>query len=122
MFPAARRLGGVAALCVLVFAVAGCGGGKASHSSKVLAASRLEWTAGKELGSRGMLGDCATATGSHHRMLIVCRSASTGAFSRTCWSAPDATSIANGGWEDASTDPGCSGAQAAAGQAGLFGH
>jgi len=122
MFSAASRLGGVAALCVLVVAVAGCGGGTSTHGSSVLAASRSGWTGGTQLGKHGVLGACATATGSHHRLLIVCRSASTAAFSKTCWSAPDQESIAEGGWEDASTDPACTAAQSAAEHAGLFRH
>ena len=121
MSTADPRLGGVAALCVLVVVAAGCGGGTATHSSSVLAASRSAWTAGTQLGDHGVLGACATATGSHHRLLIVCRSPSTAAFGKTCWSAPDRKSIANGGWEDASSDPSCTAAQFAAEKAGLFG-
>jgi len=122
MSSAAPRLGGVAALGVLAVVAAGCGGGSTTHNSSVLAASRSGWTGGTQLGNHGVLGACATATASHHRLLIVCRSPSTAAFGKTCWSAPDQKSIAGGAWEDDSTDPACNAAQSAAEKAGLFGH
>jgi hypothetical protein len=99
-------------LAMVAVGLAGCGG----------AASSGDWSAGKRLANRDLLGRCATAAGPDQKMLVVCRSGRADAFAHTCWAVPGGTIAALhvGAWVEAENDPDCKAAERAVDDAGLL--
>lgn len=108
-----RTIGLWLGLLILAATLAGCGG--STRKAAVLGVSRSDWAPGARLGSHGMLGDCTSAIGPKHKVLVVCHSTGSVAFGVSCWlvyGGPGKV-VAETSWVDAGSDPDCKPAEQA---------